>query len=172
MCRCKGLGSWKSFLSCVPHLSGTILSVLSSGLTTGSGYSAVTVTQQVFFSFLSSLWAHTGRLHSLTTVTPLFTDMAGNSPFHKPSPRPEIWPIFERHFMTTVCPTALGGSFQIRWKFSNFQDFNWTLSWWSHLGNDIHWPFDHGRQGLGPSWEWGLGMWGQGNSKPLCLISR
>ena len=28
----------------------------------------------------------------------------------------------------------------------------------SHLGNDIHWPFDHGRLDLRPSWEWGLGM--------------
>ena len=35
---------------------------------------------QVFF-FLSALRAHIGELQSLTTVTSLFTDMAGNSPF-------------------------------------------------------------------------------------------
>ena len=35
---------------------------------------------QVFF-FLSAPRAHIGVLQSLTTVTSLFTDMAGNSPF-------------------------------------------------------------------------------------------
>ena len=28
-----------------------------------------------------------------------------------------FWPIFGRHFMINFCPTALGGSSQIRWKF-------------------------------------------------------
>ena len=84
MGRCKSLGSLKSFLWYVPHLSRAsilyfhILSFLR--LTIRSGFSLWLLNGRYSFSFWvsSGLSAHGGGLQSLMTVTSLFTDMAGN----------------------------------------------------------------------------------------------
>ena len=52
-----------------------ILSIL------GSGCSLMAARLQAVCSFQSALRAYVGGLRSLMTVTSLFTDMAGNTPF-------------------------------------------------------------------------------------------
>ena len=177
MCRCKGLGSWKSFLSCVPHLSGT--SILSS---------------HPEFPFLRAHhreWLQRSDCHIAgILLLPQFplgphwtAALADNrdtlvywygrkqSISQALSPArnlTNIWETFHDHCLSHGTGRLIPDQVKVL-KLSRFQ-LNFELME-SHLGNDIQWPFDHRKQGLGPSWEWGLGMWGQGNSKPLCLIS-
>ena len=70
-------------LSYLESVSSPFFHILSpSVLTVGSGHSLITAGSQVFFSFLSALRAQEfGRSESLMTVTSLFTDVAGNTPF-------------------------------------------------------------------------------------------
>ena len=85
MGRCKILGSMKWFLWYVPQLSGAsfmgfhILRFLSSGVLGGSGYSLDG--RYSPFWLPSGFRAYIGGLQSRMTVTSLFTDTAGNSPF-------------------------------------------------------------------------------------------
>ena len=86
MGRCKWAQWNHSFamhLSYLGPVSGVFTSWVSLGLTVWSGCSLIAARWQVFFSFLSFLWAHwlTWRLQLLRIVTFFVTDMAGNIHF-------------------------------------------------------------------------------------------
>ena len=89
MGRCKSLGSLKSlpFLSYASQLSGNSILCFSYPEFLRAHHRKWLQPNgcwlQGFFSFLSVLRAHIERLQSLITVTSLFTDMAGNTPFLK-----------------------------------------------------------------------------------------
>ena len=83
MGRWKNLGSLKPFLWYVPHLLGLVSCVftfwVSSRLTIRSGYSLMAIRWQVFFS--SHQLSIGGGCNCSWLWHPLFTDMAGNTPF-------------------------------------------------------------------------------------------
>ena len=94
-------------LSYLESVSSPFFHILSpSVLTVGSGHSLITAGSQVFFSFLSALRAQEftfGRSESLVTVTSLFTDVAGNTPFLSLSVL-----FFSKMFISYLLPYLFG----------------------------------------------------------------